>query len=150
MGLYLDYRCANTTASDKEMKPHFRIGNGGSSSVALSSLSIRYYFTSDGSTSLGFNCDYATLGCANLSGSFGTATGTNADHYLEVTFGAGAGTLSPGANSGEIQTRFHDSGFQVTFTQGNDYSFDATKTAFGTWDKITLYQDGALVWGVEP
>ena len=132
------------------MKPHFRIGNGGTASVPLSSLAIRYYFTSDGSTNLGFNCDYAALGCGNLSGTFGTVSGANADHYVEVTFGAGAGSLGPGASSGEIQTRFHDAGYQVTFTQGNDYSFDPTKTAFVDWDKVTLYQDGTLVWGVEP
>jgi hypothetical protein len=150
MGLYVEYLCANTTMMGNQITPHFDIVNGSSSSVPLSSLELRYYFTANGSTSLAFDCDYAKVGCPNLSGSFNTASGMNADHYLSITFSAGAGDVAPGSDSGEIQARFHDSNFAVTFNQADDYSFDATKTSFSDWDHVTLYQSGTLVWGVEP
>jgi hypothetical protein len=149
MSLALQYLCAGVNASDNQMKPHFNVVNGGSSSVALSSLTIRYYFTAEGNPPLIFECDYAKVGCGNLAGVFGSTAGVNTDHYLEVSFTAGAGTLAPGAESGEVQARFHNQDYS-NINQANDYSFDPTKTAFTSWDKITLYQGGTLVWGTEP
>ncbi|MEP7120890.1 MAG: cellulose binding domain-containing protein [Byssovorax sp.] len=149
MGLSLQYLCADVNAADNQMKPHFNVVNGSPSSVSLASLTIRYYFTAEGNPPLIFECDYAKVGCGNLAGVFGSAAGVNADHYLEVSFTAGAGTLSPGAESGEVQARFHNQDYS-NINQANDYSFDPTKTAFTTWDKITLYQGGVLVWGMEP
>jgi hypothetical protein len=149
MGLSLQYLCAGVNASDNQAKPHFNVVNGGSSSVALSSLTIRYYFTAEGNPPLTFECDYAKVSCGNLAGVFASTAGADADHYLEVSFTAGAGTLAPGAESGEIQARFHNQDYSV-INQANDYSFDPAKTAFTSWDKVTLYQGGALVWGTEP
>jgi hypothetical protein len=36
------------------------------------------------------------------------------------------------------------------YDETNDYSFDATKTAFSDWNRVTLYRNGVLVWGIEP
>lgn len=149
MGLSLQYLCAGVNASDNQLKPHFNVVNGGSSSVALSSLTIRYYFTAEGNPPLIFECDYAKAGCGNLSGAFAPTAGVGADHYLEVSFTAGAGDLAPGGESGEVQARLHNQDFS-SINQANDYSFDPTKTSFASWDKVTLYQGGALVWGTEP
>ena len=57
--------------------------------------------------------------------------------------------LPAGANTDEIQTRIYDSAFGF-FTETNDYSFDATKTAYADWTKVTVYYKGNLVWGTEP
>jgi len=149
MGLSLQYLCADTAAADKQAKPHFNVVNGSMSSVVLSSLTIRYYFTAEGNPPLIFECDYAKMGCGNLGGAFATMAGASTDHYLEVSFTAGAGTLGPGDASGEVQARFHNQDYS-NINQANDYSFDPTKTAFTSWDKITLYQGGVLVWGMEP
>ena len=73
----------------------------------------------------------------------------NADHYLELTFSAAAGTLAPYADTGDIQARINKTDWS-NYTQTNDYSFDATKTAYADWNKVTLYYNGALVWGAEP
>ena len=70
-------------------------------------------------------------------------------HYFEMGFTSGAGSLAAGANTGEIQNRFAKSDF-TNYTQTGDYSFDPTKTAFADWSKVTLYNSGMLVWGVEP
>ena len=75
--------------------------------------------------------------------------GTNTDHYLELGFSGGAGSIAPGGDSGEIQARLHNSDFS-RMNQANDYSYDPTKTAFTTWDQVTLYQNGSLAWGKEP
>jgi hypothetical protein len=132
------------------MKPHFKILNNGTTPVDLSTLAVRYYFTADGSTSLSANCDYAQIGCGSITQMFHATTGMNADTYAEVTFASGAGTIAVGSDSGEIQSRFHDSSYAVNFTQTNDYSFDATKTAYGTWDHMTIYQGTSVLWGTPP
>ena len=38
----------------------------------------------------------------------------------------------------------------TNYNEANDYSYDATKTAFADWNRVTLYRNGALVWGTEP
>jgi Cellulose binding domain len=148
MGLSVEYLCDTTDAMSQEVRPYLKIANGGTASVSLTGVTMRYYFTADGSTSQAFVCDYAQLGCSLISGAFFPTTGTNADTYLEISFADGA--VNPGDDSGEIQARFHDTNYAVTFTQTNDYSFDATKTAYANWAQITLYQNGTLVWGTEP
>jgi len=149
MGLALQYRAADTNATDNQMKPHFRIVNGGGASVPLSSLTLRYYFTAEGNPSQIFECDYATVGCGNLMGKFATTTGVMADHYMEIGFTAAAGSVMAGGNSGEIQARLHNQDYS-NVNEANDYSFDPTKPAFVDWTKVTLFQGGALVWGTEP
>jgi hypothetical protein len=79
----------------------------GSSAVNLSTLKVRYYFTRDTAQSLVFNCDYAMVGCGNLSGVFVAISPAKAtaDYYLEVSFASG--TLAAKGDSGEIQLRFN-------------------------------------------
>jgi len=151
MGLKVQYRCASPNVGDIQMKPHVNVVNTSNVSVPLSSLKVRYYFTIDaGSPNLVFDCDYAAPGagaCGNITSSFVMASGMNTDHYLELGFSGG--TLGPGMATGEIQARVHKMDFSV-WNQANDYSFDPTKLAFADWDKVTLTQSGALVWGVVP
>jgi len=118
--------------------------------VALDGLSIRYYYTIEpnGSQTEVFHCDYAKIGCAMLNGTFKTTSGVNADHYLEVTFTGGL-MIAAGDSTGEIQARYNKSDYGA-YDETNDYSFDPTKTAFATWDKVTLYSNGTLIWGTQP
>lgn len=119
--------------------------------MPLSELSLRYYFTADGNGQLQYNCDWAMVGCSNVNGAFvkmnpGKA---NADTYLEITFKAAAGSLQPGGQTGDIQTRNHASNW-ANLNESNDYSFDPTKTAYANWERVTLYHNGTLVFGNEP
>src|SRR5579883_1659910 len=65
-GLVLEYADATTSATTNTPRPHFEIVNNTSSSVSLSNLTIRYWYTEDGTQSQQFWCDYALAGCKML------------------------------------------------------------------------------------
>jgi aryl-phospho-beta-D-glucosidase BglC (GH1 family) len=150
-GFKLQYQVGDAGASAQQMTPHFKIFNNSAASVPVSEFTIRYWYTNDGNRAQAFSCDYAAVGCPNVSVSFTKLvyTQTGADNFLEVSFAPAAGSLAAGANTAEIQIRIHKDDFS-NYTQTNDYSFDATKTAYTDWDRVTLYRNGDLVWGVEP
>src|SRR6266545_4441475 len=149
--LRLQYRVADPNSpNDNQIKPHFNIVNGGTTTVPLSELTIRYWYTNDGSQPQVYDCDFASRGCSNISASFVSIPAvTGANTYLQLSFSAGAGSLTPGQQSGEIQARLHSQNWS-NYTEGNDYSYDATKTSFADWTRVTLYRNGTLVWGAEP
>jgi len=147
----VQYATGDTNATDNQVRPHFKIVNTGSSAVTLSTLTIRYWYTIDTVQPQTAWCDFANLGCSNIVESFVTVSParTGADTYLQVGFAGGAGSLAAGTDTGEIQARFNKNDFS-NYTETNDYSYDATKTAYADWSKVTLYQNGTLVWGTEP
>lgn len=145
--LSLQYECGDTEATNNKIKPYLVIVNDGSSNVAYSDLTIRYWFTKEGSASPTFTCDYAALGKSHVNGSFVNTGGSN--YYLETSFDASAGNLSGNGNSGTIKLRINKSDWS-NFDENDDYSFNASISSFQSYDKITLYRNGALVWGIEP
>jgi mannan endo-1,4-beta-mannosidase len=147
--LVLQYKAGDTNATDNQIKPFFNIKNNGTSAVSLSQLKIRYYFTKDGNQALDSWIDWAQVGGANIQRTFGSASGTNADTYVELTFTSGAGSIPAGGQSGDIQLRISKTDW-TNFNEANDYSFDPSKTSYADWSKVTLYQNGAKVWGTEP
>jgi endoglucanase len=149
-GLKVQYRVGETGASVNQIRAMLNIVNTGSSAVPLSELKVRYWYTIDGVKSQEFHCDYAVVGCSSVSGVFqamAAAVPNQADYYYEVSFGSGS--IAANGQSGEIQTRINKTDW-TNYTQTNDYSFDATKTAFADWTHVTLYRNGVLVWGTEP
>ncbi|WP_445670961.1 cellulose binding domain-containing protein [Paenibacillus sp. FSL P4-0502] len=147
--LTLQYRAGDTNATDNQIKPYFNIKNNGTAAVNLSDLKIRYYFTKDSNQTLNSAIDWAQVGNNNIQVAFADYTGTNADTYVELSFTSAAGSIPAGGQSGDIQLRIYKSDW-TNFNEANDYSFDATKTAYTNWDKVTLYQSDALVWGIAP
>jgi hypothetical protein len=73
---------------------------------------------------------------------------TNADYYLQVGFTGAAGNLAAGANTFNIQTRFHKNDFS-NYNEANDYSYTASQT-FMVTTKVTAYRLGVLIYGTEP
>jgi alpha-L-arabinofuranosidase len=150
-GLVLEYANYNPSPASPLAQPAFRIMNTSGASVALSGLTIRYWYTTDSPQTQQFKCDYAKVGCANLAGSFLSLTPTTstADNYVQLSFTAGAGSIAAGANSGPIEIRFNKSDWS-SYNQTNDFSWNAQMTSFRPASTVGLYQDGQLVWGSEP
>ncbi len=140
--LVLQYRAGDTNATDSQIKPYFNIKNNGNTAVNLSDLKIRYYFSKEGSAAMDSAIDWAQIGGANILRTF-------TDTYVELSFTAAAGSIQPGGQTGEIQLRMYKTDWS-NFDETNDYSYDPTKTSYQDWNKVTLYQGGELVWGIEP
>lgn len=113
----------------------------------LKGVTARYWYNAK-NKGQNFDCDYAQIGCGNLTHKFVTPhkPKQGADTYLELGFKTG--TLSPGASTGNIQLRLHNDDWS-NYAQSGDYSFFQSNT-FKTTKKITLYHQGKLIWGTEP
>jgi hypothetical protein len=111
---------------------------------------VRYWYTIDVEKPQQFAVDFAQVGNGNVTGQFVklATPRPNADFYLQVGFTAAAGTLAA-RTSTEVQSRFSRTDFTF-YNQTNDYSFDATKTSYLEWSRMTLYRNGQLIWGTEP
>jgi Cellulose binding domain len=149
--LTAQYMNGATGDPTSDITPHFQIVNDGVTPQDLTTVTLRYWYTEDSSTSQAFACDYALIGCGVISAKFVamTTTTTTADHYMELSFSSGS-VAGEGGMSGTINTRFHDSTYAMMMTQSNDYSYVATDSTFTSSMQVTLYVSGALVWGTEP
>ncbi|WP_254450626.1 glycoside hydrolase family 6 protein [Cohnella herbarum] len=147
--LVAQYKAGDTNATDNQIKPHLNIKNNGTTAVSLSNVKVRYYFTKDGTAAVNAWIDWAQVGGANIQTAFGSVTATGADTYVELSFAAGAGSIAPNGQTGDIQLRMSKTDWS-NFNETGDYSYDPTKTAYADWSKVTVYQNGTLIWGVEP
>ncbi len=139
-----------TNSSSGNISPKFKLSNVGSTSLNLSKVKLRYYYTIDGEKVQNFWCDWSTVTGINVTGSFvKMATPKNgADYYLEIGFTSAAGVLAPG-KSIEVQTRFAKADWS-NYQQTGDYSFLTTASNYVDSDKVTVYVDNTLFCGIEP
>jgi chitodextrinase len=137
--------------SDNDIRPYLKVVNEGTTSVPLSELTIRYFYKKESSGSQDATVDFATLGNANVTVSIGSLSSptATADAYMEVGFTSGAGSVAASGDSGKIKTRINNSDWS-NFDETNDYSYNLNYTSFSEYDKVALYQNGILVWGIEP
>ncbi|MFD4762197.1 glycoside hydrolase family 6 protein [Streptomyces sp. NPDC058439] len=147
--LKVQYKNTDSSATDNQIRMGLQLVNTGSAAVNLSTVKIRYWFTPEaGSSTFDTACDYAVIGCSNVtrgvSSSGSSAAG--ASHYLEVGFSSG--TLAAGASTGEIQLRLNKSDWS-NFDETDDYS-RGTNTAYADASKIAVYAGGTLSWGTAP
>jgi len=152
-GVKVQDRSHDNDNPDNTLYSLYQVVNTTASAVPLSSLTMRYWFTNETpSDPLEFDCDWAQVSCSNIACKFVVLSParSKANTYLEISFRAGAGSVDAGQNSGEIQTRVHHvnwSNFNTTET----YSFISDPSfVYKDTQTVTLYQNGALIWGVEP
>jgi hypothetical protein len=148
--LVITYR--NRAANESTNEPSLVMGvqNSAGATFDLSTLTIRYWFTADGTSNFIPTVDYATLnGQGNISGSisvtFAEEFGSN---YAQMSFAPGAGTVDA-QGVRELQLRFHADPYQA-MNQANDFSFLASATALTPNPNITPYLNGEQVGGCVP
>jgi hypothetical protein len=153
VGLKVQDRSHDNDNPDNQLYAHFQIINTGTTSVSLSSLTMRYWFTNEAPTDpLVFACDYALVTCGDITSNFVALPSpvTKANTYLQIGFTAAAGSIAPGQSSGEIQTRIHHVNWS-NFITTDSYSFISDPSfVYKDTQTVTLYLNGALVWGTEP
>ncbi|WP_074648734.1 HYR domain-containing protein [Paenibacillus jilunlii] len=146
----------NRNSVTSKISPRISFENTSSSTIQLSNIKLRYYYTIDGERMQGFYSDYSRVsgsGSRNIlsytEGSFQkTASKNGSDYYLEISFSSGAGSLKPGEKV-QIQCTFWKSNYSA-YTQTNDYSFNTWATDYTDTNKITVYSSGKLIAGMEP
>ncbi|MFF9343890.1 cellulose binding domain-containing protein [Streptomyces sp. NPDC014773] len=151
-GIAVQYRTSASGATADQSEPWLKVRNTGTTAVALNQVKVRYYFKADSPTATyRFACSWAVKGCSAVTGTFGTLANptATADRYLEIGFTPAAGTLAPGADTGDMQLRFYQSSWQ-TLNQSDDYSFGGAQTAYADWTKVTAQLAGVNVWGTAP
>ncbi|MGY0433012.1 cellulase family glycosylhydrolase [Bacillus rugosus] len=143
----VQYRAGDGSVNGNQIRPQLHIKNNGNTTVGLKDVTVRYWYKAKNKHQ-NFDCDYAQIGCGNVTNKFVTLhkPKQGADTYLELGFKNG--TLSPGASTGDIQLRLHNDDWS-NYAQSEDYSFFQSNT-FKTTKKITIYNHGKLIWGTEP
>jgi hypothetical protein len=155
-----------TNTQDNEIHPAFLLTRTGLS-VPLKELTIRYYFSAEGAGDWELTCLWVTKagdadhGLCDEGVSMKVVAldppRTQADQYLEISFaGVASATLSEGLPI-EARVMFWRAGHPI-LNLANDYSFtpnlepvmnEGTRSYRQT-SRVTVYRNGALVWGEEP
>ncbi|HEX8429394.1 cellulose binding domain-containing protein [Hymenobacter sp.] len=125
---------------------YLQVRNEGNTPVAYQDLTVRYWFSPEGTQQLNSYIDYAQLGANNVQVTFGHA-GT--ETYAELHFAATLGSFSPLSFTGNVQYRLAKSDWS-NFDQANDFSYQVAASALAANPHITAYVQGQLVYGVEP
>jgi hypothetical protein len=144
------YKTATPVTND-EVDPWFELVDNTTAAIPYSEITIDYYFSDPSNETYDFGCAWAVVSCADLTGTVHTLSSptATADHYLQISFSAAAGSLAPGANSGDMQLRMWRADW-ANINQANDYSFNAADSSYTAWNQVTAFENGNLVWGVEP
>jgi len=134
--------------NDQQSAFYLRIQNTGSD--AQSNISVRIYFTSDGSlpaSSYVLEKYYDQSGSAATSG---PSLASGSSYYYTINFGSLA---LPAGAAWEYQTALRLSTWANAYNSANDWwhNFDANLPASYTdWANIPVYVNGSRVWGAEP
>jgi hypothetical protein len=142
--LKVQYECRQNGASVLSAEYSIKVVNTGTKPIALNTVSVRYWYTIDGTGAQAGTCASTAHPCTIAFQSPSTNK-PMADQDAVISFASG--TLAPGADTGEIAIQFNGTG---PYTQTNDYSFSNTGANFLDAMHITAYVSGKLLWGTPP
>src|SRR5437660_4093518 len=94
-GLKVQDRSHDNENPDNTLYALYQNINTGTAAVPMSSLTMRYWFTNETPADpLVFECDWAQVGCANVTSKFVALASpvTKANTYVEIGFTAAAGS----------------------------------------------------------
>lgn len=144
--VYSENKNANTNTN--QISTHLKLVNEGNVPVDYSQLTVRYWFSSEGSQPLLYSLDYSELGNGKITSKFVKENRANTDTYLELSFVSTLGQLNPLSSTGIIQQRINKTDWS-NFNEANDHSYKSPGTLAEN-TKITAYLNGSLVYGQEP
>jgi hypothetical protein len=167
--LKVQWNTSTTASSTQSITGYLKLTNTGTTPIALSGVSVRYWLRDPQAESMVVECYYWDSGAgankctrledagANGYSQMNVRVGMNANgvRYLELGFTASAGELSPGGTApGAMQLVFHLPNY-ASMDQSDDPSFDAMLSGTGAGmlfdaPKISAYLGGMLAWGMEP
>lgn len=139
----------NSNTNGNTISTYLNLVNEGNMPVSYEDLSIRYWFTADGSQNLNHWIDYAKLGSGNIQGKFVGNLGLNkADTYFQISVKPMLGSLYPSSSTGNIQYRVAKTDWS-NFNETNDHSYKVAARS-DTNNRVTIYYKDQLVYGIEP
>ena len=128
-------------ASGSQIQYGLKLTNAGGERLDLDTVTVRYWFTVDGSPGMPVvACYYASFGCGKLQQSVTDLPKRHdgADHYAEVAFTQGR--LDAGESASLDQLAIRDPG-GATYNQDDDHSF-LSAGSFTDNPRVTAYIDG--------
>jgi endoglucanase len=151
----LEYETNAPATGQTNNNVYYVLKNQGSAGIALSGLTIRYWFSATAASWV-YDYDYAgnsdgsAIAKAQVVATFKPAPNptAKATQYLELSFPSVTSSIAP-MGMATISGRLHDSSY-APINPSNDYSYDGADTAYTASMTSTVYQNGTLIWGVEP
>lgn len=134
------------------VQPMLQVVNNSVGTLPLSAITLRYYLTVEGTPPLSIlTINYAQVGNQNIKLRYVALNPVRqgATGYVEYSFTPEAGSLTPGANSGSIQSYFAKVDYS-SLNELDDYSYATVLDQLLASPRITAYYNGALIWGQEP
>jgi mannan endo-1,4-beta-mannosidase len=153
--LELDLKSGNSAPNDNQIRFAVRVVSSAKSSVALSSLELRYYFTSEVAPPLVIEIyDVVQNGSSGYHALAHDAVksevvSAGAESYLKLTMTDAAGNLAA-SDSFMVDLVIHGQNWTGNFAEADDYSFAPDHIDFSAWDHVTLFGGQKLIWGSEP
>jgi cellulose 1,4-beta-cellobiosidase len=142
--LKVQYECRQNGASVLQPEYSLRVVNTGTTAIQLNTVTVRYWYTVDGTGTQTGSCASTAHPCT-IAFQPAPMPKATADTYAVISFGGGS--LAAGADTGEIQIQMRGSG---AMNQTNDFSFLNTGAVYTDQPDITGYVSGKLIWGAPP
>ncbi len=135
------------TDNNQQSAFHYRVQNTGSS--AQSNISVRIYFTLDGSQAAStyvLEKYYDQSGVATVSGPTQSSGST---YYFTVNYGS---TSLAAGGAWEYHTSIHLNNWANNYSSSNDWwrASGVLPASYADWTSIPAYVSGGRVWGSEP